>query len=41
MKLLVVNNGFVFTGNIKDLKDILSSYPSNMTLREFINNKLN
>ena len=41
MEILVQQQGLYFYGQVKDILNILSGYPPEITLREFINLRLN
>lgn len=41
MELIVQNQAIYFYGKIKDLPDMLSDYPPELTLLEFIRMQLN
>jgi len=41
MNMLVTKHSIVFVGKVKDIKDIFTYFPNNITLLEFIRLHLN
>jgi hypothetical protein len=40
MQIITVNDRFVFSGTVRELRDYLRSLPAEATLREFIRSRL-